>query len=122
MSNDVYGYENSNTLTFTTDITAASGFVISGTQLETSGILSDDDDTSVTEPLFFDSASTISSAGYAKVDVTIGQSLGITLRNEFNGDSVIEDCGGLLDVGPTAGGTDVLGNSCSVVALSAVPL
>jgi hypothetical protein len=98
--------------------------VISGSQLEIlgSGLLSDDDTPAVTEPLFFDSASTIATAGYAAVDVTIGQDLSITLTNEVNGDSVVEDCGGLLDVGPTAGGTDGLGNSCQAVALSAVPL
>jgi hypothetical protein len=58
----------------------------------------------VAESLLFDSASTISAEGYAPVDVVIGQDLSLTLVNEANGDSIIEDCGCFLNVGPTAGG------------------
>jgi hypothetical protein len=98
--------------------------VISGSQLEilANGVLSNDDPPALTEPLFFDSASTISAEGYAPVDVAIGQDLSLTLVNVVNGDSIIEDCGGLLNVGATAGGTNVSGDSCQIVGLTAVPL
>jgi hypothetical protein len=124
LSSQVFGVDSSETLGFVADITDATGFVISGSQLEIlgNGALSDDDSNAVTEPLFFDSASTISAEGYAPVDVTIGQDLSLALVNQVNGDSIIEDCGGLLNVGATAGGTNVLGDSCQVVGLTAVPL
>jgi hypothetical protein len=124
LSTQEIGPENSETHGFASDITDASGFEISGSQLQilANGDLSDDDSPVVAEPLFFDSASTISSQGYTPVDVTVGQDLRVALVNTANGDSIIEDCAGLLNVGATAGGTNFLGESCQVIGLSIVPL
>lgn len=124
LSNEVYGYEGSNTLTFTTDIASGSIFSLAGQQLAllSGGLLSDDDPASVTEPLFFDTNSTIQTAGYAPVNVAISQGLAVSLVNTANGNKVIQACGALLDVGAVSGGTDVIGNACGLVALSAVPL
>jgi len=124
VSPDAYGADSSETLDFTADITQSSAFLISGSQLEIlgTGLLSNDDAPTFTEPLFFDSASAISTFGYTPVDVSIGQDLSVTLTNTGNGDNVEQDCGGLLNVGPTAGGVDIFGNQCSVVGLTAVPL
>jgi len=118
-----FGNEDSNTLTFTTDIAVASIFSLTGQQLAlVGGLLSDGDPAAITEPLFFDTNQTIQTNGYAPVHVAISQSLAVTLQNSVNGNKVVQACGVLLDVGPIAGGTDVFGNACGVVKLAAVPL
>ncbi|KAH8811039.1 hypothetical protein F5884DRAFT_749435 [Xylogone sp. PMI_703] len=116
--------DDTKTLGFVADITQAAAFVIGGTQLEllSNGYLSNEDNTG-SDPLFFNSAASIALNGYAPVAVTIGQDLSLALRNEADGNDVIQDCGGFVSVDPSAGGRDsYTGFSCQEISLSVVPL
>lgn len=111
---------------FTPDITGAASFALSGTQLElvANGFLSEQDSIP-SEPLFFSSSSLISSdgsGGFDVVSVSIDQDLGVSLRNDVIGNSVIQACGKYLDVTATEGGTDVIGDTCEPISVKAVPL
>ncbi|RFU25258.1 hypothetical protein B7463_g11081, partial [Scytalidium lignicola] len=109
--------ENSYT-EFTTDITHASGFVLSSNELQllSDGFLGNENAEGLS-PLYFNSANQIgpnASYGYAAVAVTIGQDLSVSITNEDNGYSVLQDCDGLLEAFNSL--------VCDAVSLSVVPL
>lgn len=134
IASETYGNTNSHALAISNiadNTTAPAVFYLTDTsQLEfylnndttTTAVLSNDDQTSITEPLFFDPQSDIDTSQYARVVVTPFQNLSVAGVNSANGNSMFLDCGGLLDLGENSHEFDLLGNTCVEVDVILVPL